>query len=53
MLEATPSYEEGASLPRTCTYASLIVLAAGVVRALIVRQRIETLYLVSILKPRE
>jgi putative ABC transport system permease protein len=39
--------------PRTYAYATLVTLAAGVVSALIVRQRIDRLDLISVLKTRE
>ncbi|MBK7533354.1 ABC transporter permease [Piscinibacter sp.] len=40
-------------LPRTYAWAALCVLAAGVVSALIVRRRIDTLDMVGVLKTRE
>ena len=40
-------------LPRTYAWAALCVLAAGVVSALIVRRRIDTLDMVAVLKTRE
>ena len=40
-------------LPRTYAWAALCVLAAGVVSALVVRRRIDTLDMVAVLKTRE